>query len=81
MNEYKGIYYDANSDPKSYEGGAHFKYHELCQQLEELLKFLPKSRHGKSLYFDDDNPKPKPKPKQKQKQKQSRNEKKVSILF
>lgn len=65
MNEYKGIYYDANSDPKSYEGGAHFKYSELCLQLEELLKFLPKYRHGKSLYSNDENFKPK----------QSRNEK------
>lgn len=39
MNEYKGIYYndDAN-EQQFYEGGAHFKYSDLCKRLEALVE-------------------------------------------
>jgi hypothetical protein len=38
MNEYKGIYYNDNTEQKYYEGGAHFKYNDLYKILEELVK-------------------------------------------
>lgn len=37
MHEYKGIYYDDSSQSKRYyEGGAHFKYSDLCHILKLL---------------------------------------------
>ncbi len=42
MNEYKGIYYnDDAQEQKFYEGGAHFKYSELCKRLELLITKIP----------------------------------------
>ena len=38
MNEYKGIYYNNDSEHQYYEGGAHFKYKELFKVLEEIAK-------------------------------------------
>ena len=38
MNEYKGIYYNNDSEHQYYEGGAHFKYKELFKILEEISK-------------------------------------------
>ena len=38
MNEYKGIYYNDNTEQQYYEGGAHFKYNDLYKLLEELVK-------------------------------------------
>lgn len=38
MKEYKGIYYDDDTQPHYYEGGAHFKYVELYKRLTQLLK-------------------------------------------
>ncbi len=39
LNEYKGIFYNENNEEeqKFYEGGAHFKYYELFDILEELV--------------------------------------------
>ena len=39
LNEYKGIFYNENNEEeqKFYEGGAHFKYYELYDILEELV--------------------------------------------
>ena len=39
LNEYKGIFYNENEEDeqKYYEGGAHFKYYELYDILEELV--------------------------------------------
>jgi len=38
MEEYKGLYYNDNTEQQFYEGGAHFRYKDLCQILEELVK-------------------------------------------
>ncbi len=38
MEEYKGIYYNDNTEQQFYEGGAHFKYQELYIILEEIAK-------------------------------------------
>ena len=40
MEDYKGIYYNDETEQKYYEGGAHFKYKELYKILEELSKKL-----------------------------------------
>ena len=36
MEQYKGIYYGENNIHKYYEGGAHFKYEDLYDALEEI---------------------------------------------
>ena len=50
MHEYKGIYYDDSSQSKRYyEGGAHFKYSELCHILKLLSSkstTFPSSRNS-----------------------------------
>ena len=56
MEEYKGIYYNENTQHKYYEGGAHFKYNELYQILEEISKKvnskkIPKTLKQVSYYF------------------------------
>ena len=38
MEEYKGLYYNDNTEQQFYEGGAHFQYKDLYQILEELVK-------------------------------------------
>ncbi len=38
MEEYKGLYYNDNTEQKFYEGGAHFRYKDLYKILEELVK-------------------------------------------
>jgi hypothetical protein len=38
MDEYKGIYYDDDTEQKFYEGGAHFKYIELYKKLELIYQ-------------------------------------------
>ena len=38
MNEYKGIYYQDDTEQHFYEGGAHFKYKDLYTILESLAK-------------------------------------------
>lgn len=38
MQEYKGLYYNDNTEQQYYEGGAHFRYKDLYQILEELVK-------------------------------------------
>ena len=40
LNEYKGIYFNDNdsNEKQFYEGGAHFKYKDLYNILEELIK-------------------------------------------
>lgn len=40
MEDYKGIYYNDDTEQKYYEGGAHFKYKDLYKILEELSKKL-----------------------------------------
>ena len=37
-DEYKGIFYDDNSERKYYEGGAHFSYDALVNILKNLKK-------------------------------------------
>ena len=52
LNEFKGIYMNDNHDTKFYEGGAHFRYRDLCHILEKLVKTLAPDRKGKSMYED-----------------------------
>ena len=44
MNEYKGIYYNDNNEQHFYEGGAHFRYRDLCDRLERLHLYISKKR-------------------------------------
>ena len=37
-NDYKGIFYEDNSERKYYEGGAHFSYSDLVYELNQLIK-------------------------------------------
>jgi len=37
-NEYKGVFYNDNSEHKYYENGAHFQYYDLCKRLNYLKK-------------------------------------------
>lgn len=37
MADYKGIYYNDDKNQKCFEGGAHFKYKQLCKILEKLV--------------------------------------------
>ena len=37
-DEYKGIFYDDNSERKYYEGGAHFSYEALFNILKKIKK-------------------------------------------
>ena len=46
--EYKGMYFDNPTELNYYEGGAHFRYKDLCNMLENLIKFIPRFRHGRS---------------------------------
>ena len=48
-NDYKGIFYEDNSERKYYEGGAHFKYIELYRILEELAKKLNSKKIQKTI--------------------------------
>ena len=38
MEEYKGIYYNDNSEKRYYEGGAHFRYSDLVKALSILQR-------------------------------------------
>ena len=38
MNNYKGIFYNQETEKKYYEGGAHFKYSDLVRELEKLIE-------------------------------------------
>jgi len=37
INDYKGIFYEDNSERKYYEGGAHFSYEALYQILSNII--------------------------------------------
>ena len=49
MEEYKGIYYNENAEQTYYEGGAHFKYNELYQILEEISKKVNSKKIPKTI--------------------------------
>ena len=58
-NEYKGIFYDDNSERKYYEGGAHFSYQALVNVLknikkQQILNENKSSRKTKEKEFDSD---------------------------
>ena len=57
LNEYKGIFYNENNEEeqKFYEGGAHFKYYELFDILEELV--LRQENDNKTIQNEYNNPK------------------------
>ena len=38
IENYKGIYFGDENEQQYYEGGAHFKYKDLYNILEELIK-------------------------------------------
>lgn len=48
MENYRGVYFGHNDEINYFEGGAHFRYIDLYVALENLLKYLPKHRHGYS---------------------------------
>jgi len=41
---YKGIYFNDNTEKKYYEAGAHFSYKDLCSKLDKLLNILEPER-------------------------------------
>lgn len=55
LENFKGIYFGNEEDQKFYEGGAHFKYKQLCKILEKIVTTLPNERRGKSMYEDWSN--------------------------
>ncbi len=52
LNEFKGIYANDNCEQNFYEGGAHFRYNELCYRLEKVVSTLDPERRGKTIYED-----------------------------
>ncbi len=55
---YKGIYYGENKEQKFFEFGAHFKYSDLYNQLENLCEKIDKNEQ-KALIRNKSNDKPK----------------------
>ncbi len=51
MNEYKGIYYNDNTEQQFYEGGAHFKYSDLYRILGELVKKVNSKKIPKTIKY------------------------------
>jgi hypothetical protein len=52
LDNYKGIYFNDENDQKFYEGGAHFRYRDLCHILEKIVVTLSPGRRGKNMYED-----------------------------
>lgn len=52
MTNYKGIYFGGDNEQAYYEGGAHFRYKDLCSKLEKIVLSLTPDRRGKSMYED-----------------------------
>ena len=52
LNEFKGLYYNDSHEQKYYEGGAHFKFKDLCGRLEKVVTTLTPDRKGRSMYED-----------------------------
>lgn len=52
INNYKGIYYEEDTEQKFFEHDAHFQYDNLCKRLELIAKTVSPNRRGKSLYED-----------------------------
>lgn len=48
INNFKGIYYNEDTEQKFYEHDAHFSFKDMCNRLEKLLKTLSPSRRGKT---------------------------------
>ena len=46
VENYKGVYFGNENEQKYYEGGAHFKYKDLYNILENLLLTMPYQRRG-----------------------------------
>ena len=47
---YKGVYYDDTNEEKYYEGGAHFKYEEMCLILERVYAEVNSDRRRNKKY-------------------------------
>ena len=46
INNFKGIYYNEESEQRFYEHNAHFPFKELCFKINRILKTLSPSRRG-----------------------------------
>ena len=64
MNNYKGIFYNQETEKKYYEGGAHFKYSDLVRELKKLIEetqmnnkvnYLVNSNSQKSVIKTEEN--------------------------
>ena len=64
MNNYKGIFYNQETEKKYYEGGAHFKYSDLVRELKKLIEetqmnnkvnYLVNSNSQKSIIKTEEN--------------------------
>ena len=53
MNNYKGLFYNYNTQKHFYEGGAHFKYKHLVRELE-FLKLKKEKEENENLYQSKD---------------------------
>lgn len=52
INNYKGIYYEEDTEQKFFEHDAHFQFDNLCRRLELIARTISPDRRGKSLYED-----------------------------
>jgi hypothetical protein len=53
LNEFKGIYFNDTQEQKYYEGGAHFKYTDLCGRLEKIVMTLTPDRISSTAYEEE----------------------------
>ena len=52
INNYKGIYYQEDTEQKFFEADAHFSYVDLCRRLEKIVLKISPERRGKTMYED-----------------------------
>jgi hypothetical protein len=61
VDNYKGVFFNDDTEQKYYEAGAHFSFKGLCKLLDAVIKTLSPSRRAKSIYLNefqnDDNSK------------------------
>jgi len=55
LTNFKGMYFNDTHEQKYYEGGAHFRYRDLCSRLEKIVSILTPERKGRSMYEDCQN--------------------------
>ena len=42
--DYKGVFYEDDTEQRYYEHGAHFQFKDLCRRLENVIKTLSPNR-------------------------------------